>query len=158
MLTSDGVHRLWYRPGRLSTGVRSTTGDQTLFNNVVLGSLMCAGVPAPASLAAHKSLVRDISRASARFALAFAKGDYTTLAALLTDASVVMSAGVTATGRPEILTLHRSLLERRPGITLVTEAESIEMGPAGWNVASERAVWIGRWIEDEEQVDLRGSY
>lgn len=119
---------------------------------------MCAAVLIPNSLVAQASIVQEIARSSARFDSAFATGDFKTQAVLLSEESVVMSAGVTATGRAAILELHRDLLARRPGITLVTQPDSIEVGPEGWNVASEQGFWIERWIEDGQQVEIRGRY
>ena len=120
--------------------------------------LVCTVASFPTLIEAQESPEREVALASARFDSAFAAGDFETQAALLADEAVVMSAGGTTIGREGILARYRALMERRPGVTLATLPDTIEIGPEGWNVASERGTWIERWMEDGEQVDLRGSY
>lgn len=99
-----------------------------------------------------------VAGARARFNEAFAKRDVATIAAIVSSDVVMMSESGTWSSLEEVVGIHRSLFARRPGITLESRPESIEIGPAKWNVASERGTWVEGWSEDGRQNVLEGTY
>ena len=123
-----------------------------MLRSLYLIALVFATLLFPESTTAQESLVQQVAMASAAFDVAFAAGDFETQESLLTEESVVLSAGGKWMSREDVLAVRRSLLERRPGITFVTVPDSIQVGPDAWGVASERGTWIERWVQDGEQV------
>jgi len=99
-----------------------------------------------------------VAGARAQLNDAFARGDLATIATLLSSEVVMMSESGTWSSLEQVLGIHRSLVTRRPGITLESRPESIEIGPAKWSVASERGTWVERWMEDGKQNILEGTY
>ncbi len=101
---------------------------------------------------------RQVEKASNTFDHYFSTGNADGMASLLLEDSEEMSAGGAWVSRENIVNANLKLRERRPGITLVTNPESIEIGPENWGVAAERGRWIERWENNGEQNEITGTY
>lgn len=100
----------------------------------------------------------EVTEASRRFDVAFNGADFEGLAKMLTDDVVLTAAGSLWLSAEEALAFIESKHERRPGITLTTAPELVELGPDNWNVVSDRGRWIEHWAQGDEENIITGSY
>ncbi len=123
-------------------------------------ALLCGAwlAVAPEATAQDPRTAAGVAAASAAFDRAFNSGDMVTLETLLTEQTVMVVHGAHLIGRAEVVQANRELREERPGVSMESRPESIQLGPVGWSVASERGQWIERWTQDGEPVELRGTY
>ena len=110
---------------------------------------------ATAGQASARDLVIDASK---QFDAAFDGSDFDELARIFADDVVMMSGGGQWQSRDNLLDFIKGLHERRPGITLNTIPELVEVGPRDWGIVSERGRWIERWADSGEMNELTGSY
>ena len=108
---------------------------------------------------AQQPLAEDqVANASKQFDVAFNEANFGRLSSILAADVIMTSGGGRWSSRAIVLEFMQSLHERRPGITLNTLPELIEVGPQGWNVVSERGRWIERWVYAGQKNEITGSY
>jgi ketosteroid isomerase-like protein len=110
------------------------------------------------ALAQQPSAEESVINASKQFDEGFDNADFNLLASIFTDDVVMTSGGGRWQTRENLIGFIKSLYERRPGITLNTIPELVEVGPKDWGVVSERGRWIERWAANGELNELTGSY
>ena len=100
-----------------------------------------------------------IAERSAVFDRAFNAADLDGLAAIVTDdVTFVSVAGGGPGGRDAFLAANREMFAERPALRMFHEIETIEVGQLPWGIASERGRWTERWLQDDEEVVLEGTY
>ena len=110
------------------------------------------------AIAQQPSAKGAVIDASKQFDKAFDSADFNLLADIFTHDVVMTSGGGQWRSRENLLEFIKGLHERRPGITLNTIPELVEVGPKDWGVVSERGRWIERWRDNGELNELTGSY
>ena len=124
----------------------------------VVTAILFALALCQSAIAQQPSTKNAVIKASKQFDEAFDSADFDRLANIFTQDVVMTSGGGQWRSREELLGFIKGLHERRPGITLNTIPELVEVGPKDWGVVSERGRWIERWGHDDELNELTGSY
>lgn len=118
------------------------------------------GAPASRMGAQQDDVASGIAERSAAFDRAFNAADLGGIAALVTDdfAFITAAGGGGPGGKEAFVAGNRELFAERPGVTMLHEIETIEVGPLPWGIVSERGRWTERWLQDDKEVVLGGTY
>jgi len=100
----------------------------------------------------------EIARRSEAYDRAFARGNAADLREFFADDVAIIAAGGTVMSVKQVLADHAEMFTSRPGVTMRHRAQSIEIGPVEWGVASERGTWIEQWRQNGDPVTLEGTY